>query len=144
MKENNLQNLKKHQLFDLESPSCDRDRFRNLSWYPNQNMLMVATEMRNFEIVKWIVEEVKIDVNSQTKVNGLTALHVACYRNQLDIVRYLVEECKADVNIAEVMEIVKPRSFVMPPLYRACVNNSVECVQILLQNGAEIPFNKNI
>ena len=104
-------------------------------------MLLVATELGNIDIVKWIADEVKLDVNEQTKGNGLTALHVACYRNRLDIVKYLVEDKKVNLNLREV---VKPRTFVMPPLYRACVNGSIECVQILLQNGADIPFGKNL
>ena len=90
-------------------------------------MLLMATDLGYIEIVKWLCDVVEVDVNQQASGNGLSALHNGCYRNRTEIVKYLIEEKKANVELRE-----KSKTMVMTPLYRAVINNRLECVSILL------------
>lgn len=102
-------------------------------------MLLMATDLGYIEIVKWLCDEVKVDVNQQASGSGLSALHNGCYRNRTEIVKYLVEEKKANLELRETA-----KTLVMTPLYRAIVNDRLECVHLLLQNGASIYFDQNL
>ena len=135
----NLDLLKKHPLWDPESPTCDQKKFRELKQYTNQFMLLMATDLGYIEIVKWLCDEVQVDVNQQASGSGLTALHNGCYRNRTEIVKYLIEKKKANLELRETA-----KQMVMTPLYRAIVNDRLESVQLLLQNGAKIYFGQGL
>ena len=87
------------------------------------------------EIVRFLVEEVKVDVNQITS-SGETALHRACYRNRTEFVKFLlskgadIEACHPKLNIRHT------------PFIRACMNNRVASIDQLLQHGAKIDFTK--
>ena len=136
--EGDLQKLRKHPLWDKESPECDRKKFSKLQQYQNNFLLLAATEFsKNMEIVKFLVEEVGVDVNQQTNA-GESALHRACTRNKVDIVRYLVEVRGANIEAKE-----RGEKLMLTPMFRACHRNRYECADILLQNGAKIHFFMN-
>ena len=86
-------------------------------------MLLMATDLGYFEIVKWLVDVVKVDPNQQASGSGLSALHNGCYRNRTEIVKYLIEEKQANLELRETA-----KTMIMTPLYRAIANNRLECV----------------
>jgi ankyrin repeat protein len=53
-------------------------------------MLNSATYYDHINIVKFLVEEVKVDID-QTLKNGETALLRGCHFNRINIVKYLLE-----------------------------------------------------
>ena len=110
-----------------------------LKQYRNQNMLLMATHYGYLWIVKWLIEEVGIDVNIQSPQNGESPLHNACQLNRIDIVRYLVEERGAKLDLRE-----NQKHWIMTPIFRACVKDRLEVIEILLQNGARIDFGKKL
>ena len=57
-----LQTLKKHPFWDKSSPVRNPKAFRELV-HPAQTMLIAATFSGNIETVKFLVEEVKVDIN---------------------------------------------------------------------------------
>ena len=99
----------------------------------------MATHYGYLAIVKWLVDEVKDDVNVHSTQNGESPLHNACQLNRIDIVRYLVEERGAKLDQRE-----KQKHWIMTPMFRACVKDRSEVIEILLQNGARIDFGKGL
>ena len=72
-----LETLKKHPFWSNSSPERNQKAFRNLK-HPTQTMLMAATYAGDIETVKFLVEEVKVDINQRSK-SGEHALHLACH-----------------------------------------------------------------
>ena len=85
------------------------------------------------EIVKYLVEKIKADVNAQTDSNADTSLHYASgglnANNNLELVKYLVDN-KADVNSKNKSSDT--------PLHNSCRNNSFEIVNYLVNNKANL------
>lgn len=52
--------------------------------------LHVAVDKGKLEVVKYLIEELKIDVNLPASNSNMTPLHYSCSSNQLPIVQYLV------------------------------------------------------
>ena len=57
--------------------------------YPSHNLLLVAVDQGHSDIVSFLLDEVKVDVNKVNK-NGETALHRACLRNRVEILMELL------------------------------------------------------
>ena len=66
--------------------------------YKNNFMLLAAVDQGYEHIVKFLVEDLKVDVNFQSS-SGESALHRACYRNRYTIAKYLVEEAGANMEL---------------------------------------------
>ena len=85
------------------------------------------------EIVKYLVEKKKADVNAQTDSKADTSLHYASgglnANNNLELVKYLVDN-KADVN--------SKNKDSDTPLHNSCRNNSFEIVNYLVDNKANL------
>ena len=52
--------------------------------------LLAATDAGNENVLRWLLHEIKIDVNEQNSF-GITALHVAVYRRQMECARLLLD-----------------------------------------------------
>ena len=54
-------------------------------------MLLQAVEIGDIDIIKFLVEEVEVDINQITP-GGESALHRACYRKRIEILKYLISK----------------------------------------------------
>ena len=54
-------------------------------------MLLAATDAGHTEIVKFLLDEVKVPVD-HVNLSGETALHRAAYRGRADILTYLIQK----------------------------------------------------
>jgi len=79
-----------NHLFNIQSNQTDIKR----------TLLHIAAFNGHLGIVKYLVDEKKVDVNKVDK-DGKTALHRAAFNGHLGIVKYLVDEKKVDVNKAD-------------------------------------------
>lgn len=69
--------------------------------------------------------------------SGDTAIHRACQKNRPDILNYLIEK---GANI-ESTRVIQTKSYdlgAQTPLFVAVLKQRVDCVKILLNNGADI------
>ena len=86
-------------------------------------MLNSATYYDHMNIVKFLVEEVKVDID-QTLKNGETAILRGCHFNRISVVKYLLEMGAS------------PEGYVKnlwdSPMYQVCLRNKEECVDLLL------------
>ena len=53
-------------------------------------ILLEATKWGKENILRWLLQELKFDVNEQNN-NGITALHLAAYSNQMECARFLLD-----------------------------------------------------
>jgi hypothetical protein len=63
-----------------------------------KSMLQHAVYSNHFELVIYLIERYKADVNFRSKGDGDTAMHIACRQGLFDIVCYLVNNAAADVS----------------------------------------------
>ena len=84
--EGDLEGLKKHALWVNGAKAT----FKKLP-YPNQTMLISAVFHEKLDIVKFLVEEAKVDIEEKLK-SGETALFRACVHNRIEFVKYLLEK----------------------------------------------------
>lgn len=82
-------------------------------------MLLVAVELGHNDIVSFLLEEVKVDVNMQNK-NGETALHRACLRNRVEIVMDLLAH-NADMEL-KTLKAVMP-THILTPMSHAVIKD---------------------
>jgi|GEM_PF-5694156 len=75
-------------------PKASHDVFMSVA-------LLYACKFNKIDIIKYLVEKLKVDVNAQIVFAGKTALMYAAARGGLNIVKYLVEKCNADVNMQD-------------------------------------------
>lgn len=125
--------LKRHPLYDKNSKLINRKTFRDMKQYKSNTMLLMAVEKGFLDIVKFLIEDVKVDINYITR-GGETALHRACYRNRPQIVKYLI---KRGANLEQNNQRLK-----YTPFCRACLGNRDIAIHLLLQNGAKIGFDE--
>ena len=88
--EGNLDQLKSHPLWDIKSEKYNKKNFSKLQQYGNNFMLLSAVDYGYMDIVKFLVEEVKVNVNQMTN-GGETALHRAAYRKRFEFLMYLIK-----------------------------------------------------
>lgn len=63
-----------------------------------KSMLQHAVYSNHFDLVIYLIERYKADVNFISKEDGDTAMHIACRRGLFDIACYLVNTAAADVS----------------------------------------------
>ena len=93
--------------------------------YNNNFMLLTATDHGHIDIVKFLIEEAKVDINEQTE-SGECAIHRACYRDRVDILNYLILK-GADKEIWKTPKKLKHR-IAYTPLYMALLRNKAQSV----------------
>ena len=95
--------------------------------------LMFATQMKNLEIMKYLIENYSVDVNFQTE-ESMSPLHEACAMKGgfTEGVNYLVN--LPNIQLNEVESEKKGHT----PLFCAVEAGNVESVKLLIDNGADI------
>lgn len=88
-----------------------------------------AVKKENYFIVKYLIEEKKLNVN-ETDVNLSTPLHIACKNTNLNIVKILL------LNGAEHTLDKGNRT----PIYYAVIKGNIEILKILIQYNANIAY----
>ncbi|KAG6913026.1 hypothetical protein DXG01_010334, partial [Tephrocybe rancida] len=79
--------------------------------YYTQNVLHLGAEAGRMDIVKYCVEECKMNVTT-TDHNKRNVFHLGAQAGSMDIVKYCVEECKMDVTSTGEMLVIH---FRQPP-----------------------------
>ena len=97
--------------------------------YIDDDILFVACHTGELELVKYLIEEKKLDINVKEK-GGDTLLFRACGSGNLELVKYLVEEKKLDINAVN--------EYGQTALFDACEKGNIEIVKYLIKNGANI------
>ena len=94
---------------------------------------MFATQMKNLEIMKYLIENYSVDVNFQTE-ESMSPLHEACAMKGgfTEGVKYLVN--LPNIQLNEVESEKKGHT----PLFCAVEAGNVESVKLLIDNGADI------
>ena len=138
-----IEDLKKNPLLkrDTKIPKA-LDKFKSLKEYSNNTMLLFAVhhDHGNLEMIKFLVEEIGVDVNEQND-GGEAAIHRACFKNREDIVQYLIYK-GANIELNKINKKMSQSTSKPTPLYESCLRGKVSCVDTLLKNGAEIHFFK--
>ena len=91
--------------------------------------LFQAAQQGFVEVVRFLVEEGKADVDKARTSDGFTPLLAAAQNGHTEVVRFLVEEGKADVD-----KVNNNRS---TPISLAAFYGHLEVVQFLLSKGAD-------
>jgi ankyrin len=70
------------------------------------NMLHIASKSNNIEIVKYLVEELKMDPNcsargTSQRAEGQQPVHFAATAGSLNVLKYLIDECRCDPNATD-------------------------------------------
>lgn len=97
-------------------------------------MLIYATDTGNMQIIKFLVEEIGVDINEQND-SGEAAIHRCCFRKRDDILEYLILK-GADMEINKIPKKAHNWTSKMTPLYEACFRAAGSCAEILLKYGA--------
>uniref|UniRef100_A0A6U5MU14 Uncharacterized protein n=1 Tax=Grammatophora oceanica TaxID=210454 RepID=A0A6U5MU14_9STRA len=84
--------------------------------------VVMTTDDREFELVKFLVEVGRANVQAQDN-SGIAPLHIACFYGCHNLVRYLVEEQGANVNVL---------SFKGTPFHHACRWRRTEVIRYLV------------
>ena len=82
-------------------------------------------------IVKYLIEEKKVDVNKKCFYRENTALHYASEEGKTGVVRYLIEK---QANIEERSDC----GMRSPPFLLACHSNNIRTVKVFLVAGADV------
>jgi uncharacterized protein len=95
--------------------------------------LMVATECGRKDIVKALLKA-HADASRATHSSGVTALHIAAYKNDTEVARLLLEGLSnrlltGDVNAA----LTKPKG--VTPLFLSCFRGNVAMAKLLVTEG---------
>jgi ankyrin repeat protein len=92
------------------------------------SLLHQAAKAGNLELLHFLVEERKVDVNEIYDTNT-TPLHLASQHGSLEIVNYLLEKK---------IDIMSRDTFGQTPLHLAVKGNQYEIVKFLFENGADL------
>jgi ankyrin repeat protein len=93
----------------------DRTAIKDAKQY--QSLLYTAASRGLLESLKWLCEEVGVEINAQTPDIGCTAVGLACINREFECCQYLLSR-GADVRI--------PNVFGDTPLMRACQDDDEE------------------
>jgi len=122
--------------FELRGRERDVDAYR--LYDPLKELkppLYVACEYGKLDLVKWLIEEKKCDVDASGSVYP-PPLSVACEKGHLDIVKYLVSQgadCRSKRST--------PFNLGEAPVHHACEEGHFEIVKHLVENcGVEVAF----
>ena len=94
-----------------------------------ETALFQAAQQGFVEVVRFLVEEGKADVDKARTSDGATPLFMAAQKGHTEVVRFLVEEGKADVD--------KVNDNNQTPINVAADSGHLEVVQFLLGKGAD-------
>lgn len=98
----------------------------NINCTHQNNILHIAVNVNNYDIVEKLLETNKCDVNCQD-YDGNTSLHLAIFDNRLPIAHLLINY-GADLNVKN-----KDGNTVM---HFAAINNNINVIKLLLREGA--------
>ncbi|MCF6766029.1 ankyrin repeat domain-containing protein [Thiotrichales bacterium 19S3-7] len=93
--------------------------------YTAKSMLVIAAGLGYLDIVKYLIEEVNVDIN-QGDIAGESPLWVAACRGNLAVVNYLLGKNKLLVN--------QPNKYAITPIGAAARNNHTQVVERLLHH----------
>ena len=94
----------------------------------DNNLLMLASRFGHVEIVKYLIEQNRININERNE-ERYTALIYSCIEGHTEIAEILVKN-GANVN-------VKGRNGNTPLIF-SCMGKHIDCVRVLLQNKVDI------
>ena len=94
--------IKTGNINELKEVLKDSNHNLNHEIYEEKIPIHIAVENNNIEIVKYLIEEKKVNINIREIYNRRTPLHIASERGFLDIVKYLIEK-GANINIVDVL-----------------------------------------
>jgi len=63
--------------------------------------LCVAATFNSFEVVKWLIKEAKVDVDTKNNTTGETALVCAIKKGHIKLAEWMIEECNASPNVRD-------------------------------------------
>lgn len=90
---------------------------------------LYAVEIDKMDVVKFFVEEIKVDLNSIGSADDELPLMIATSKNRIEILKYLIEK-GAICDLADQNK--------QTPLYAACLLGNLECVKVLVESGANV------
>lgn len=67
----------------------------------NETALVIASDKLNYDIIKILLQNTKIDPNAKGR-SGNTVLHVCCQNNKLDLIEILLNNTNTDVNLTNI------------------------------------------
>lgn len=100
-------------------------RLRNIK---DQRVLHLATEYNCLAVVQKLMEDKRVNTNSQDK-DGNTPLHIAARNNNYQISKLLLEN-RADIDASNKNSTV--------PIHEAAAGGSREVLELLMEEGADI------
>jgi ankyrin repeat protein len=87
------------------------------------NTLLAACTDGILHVVKYMIEEMKINANNDCLTN-------ACEHGHLEVVNYLINEAKLNVNVCD-----SNHEF---PIFSACQSGNFNLIKFLVNNGANL------
>jgi len=99
-------------------------------FFPSVNHYSDDIPKSTFNIIKYILDRSRIDVNLSSGCIGAPILHLAVKCNLLNLVKYLVEEKGANVNIQDHTGST--------PIHHAVGEKNVKMIEYLLSRGADL------
>jgi hypothetical protein len=114
----NVMTLTKKAFFDFDIWRCTDN---------NDNCLTMACwQNTNLPVIKYLIEECKMDVNHINRDND-NCLALACWKNNnLTVIKYLIEDCKMDIN-----RVTGDNNNC---LILACLNNNFAIIKYLIED----------
>lgn len=97
--------------------------------------LLLTSKYGNLDMMKFLIEEEKINTMPREKDSGQTLLHLAAANGHNQIIKYLIEKKKLDMNIKDTNNST--------PLHYAAAKNQDEVVKYLIEKGANIKSENN-
>lgn len=81
---------KKTSEFKFACRACSPEFIQSIKVHANYTLLIACASFDGYEEIKFLVQEMNVDINEQAK-NGETALIRAAHFNNLDVVKLLLE-----------------------------------------------------
>jgi len=121
---------KLNQQIEKYKISTKKDKHIWCNYYNSSNIYVVnACENGKDNLLKWVYEQLKIDIRNLCGKNGETLLFIACQNGNLKLVKFLVE-------LGE--NINKSNRYGETPFFHACKSGNVELVEYLIKLGVDI------
>ncbi|MBR3628633.1 MAG: ankyrin repeat domain-containing protein, partial [Elusimicrobia bacterium] len=101
-----------------------------IKFYINENIdnkkeiSFYLAEKGNLELIKYLIKEKKLDVNSKSYFHNKTVLSSSCKSGNIDLVKYLIKH-GADVNVKN--------KYGQTILFSACESGNLELVKYLVE-----------
>jgi len=119
-----------NQQIDKYKISTVKDEFVWDNYYDSSNIYFVnACEYEKEDLLKYLYEQLKIDIKSICGRDDETLLFIACKNRNLILVKYLIE-LGLDIN--------KENDYGETPFFNACESRNLELVKYLIKCGIDI------